>query len=87
MRNFEPCEPLNNDIGIRGGASRKDADALSQREMIVSPSDHSSVAAAIAASANATSKSKNRNAYRDDELVMKKGQLSSCINFDQWSLN
>ena len=44
--------------GGRGGASRKDADSLSQREMIVSPSDHSSVAAAIAASASASSKKK-----------------------------
>ena len=51
--------------GGRGGASRKDADSLSQREMIVSPSDHSSVAAAIAASNSATKKSKHRISRRD----------------------
>ena len=61
-----PISPGGGGCGGRGGASRKDADSLSQREMIVSPSDHSSVAAAIAASA--TKKSKNRISRRDGLL-------------------
>ena len=60
-----PISPGGGVGGRCGGASRKDADSLSQREMIVSPSDHSSVAAAIAASASAKKKSKNRISRRD----------------------
>ena len=54
--------------GGRGGlASRKDADSLSQREMIVSPSDHSSVAAAL--SASAAKKSKHRISRREGVVM------------------
>ena len=66
-----PISPSNGCGGVGGGrgglASRKDADSLSQREMIVSPSDHSSVAAAL--SASAAKKSKHRISRREG-LVM-----------------
>ena len=66
-----PISPSNGCGGVGGGRggipSRKDADSLSQREMIVSPSDHSSVVAAL--SATAAKKSKHRISRREG-LVM-----------------